>query len=228
MAESVGNQNYHGLFVQLTKRFSNGFQFNANYTVSRSRDDAPEENGPGATAQSDPSNRAVDRGNSDGDVTGVFNLSILARPSLRVASRFLDAVLNNNQLGVIVMADTGENFNITSADLNRDGVLGSDRPVGVPRNSGRLPAYLGVNARYSRFFRLGERLSSEFYAEATNVFNHKSVSSYNSTTLTASSVLNSQVNPLTGNLLGPLPDFRNLSVTFRESRQLQLGVRLHF
>ncbi|MEO7674331.1 MAG: hypothetical protein ABIU09_09680 [Pyrinomonadaceae bacterium] len=228
MAESVGNQNYHGLFVQLIKRFSSGFQLNANYTISRSRDDAPEENGPGAVTLSDPSNRAVDRGNSYGDVTSVFNMSVVARPAFSVTNRFLNALLNNNQIGLIVIADSGENFNISTGDLNRDGVFGSDRPVAVPRNSGRLPAYCGVDARYSRFFRLGEKYSFEFYAEATNVFNSKQVSFYDGTILTSNNINTSDVNPLTGELLGPLPDFRSRSITWRDSRQLQFGAKIHF
>lgn len=223
LAESVGNQNYHGLFVQLTKRLSNGFQFNTNYTLSRSRDDAPEENGPNPVALSDPSNRAVDSGNSYGNVTGVFNMSMVAHPTFMAANRFLNGLLNNNQIGLIVIADSGENFNITTVDLNGDGVLGPDRPVGVARNSGRLPAYLGVDARYSRFFRLSETLSFEFYAEAMNVFNSKQVSAYNNTFLPAS-----LVNPLTGELRGSLPEFGSQSANYRESRQLQLGARIHF
>ena len=214
--------------MQLTKRFSNGLKFNANYTLSRSRDDAPEENGPGSVTLSDPSNRAVDKGNSFGDVTGVFNMSIVARPAFSFANHFLDALMNNNQLGLIVIADSGENFNITTGDLNRDGVLGSDRPAGVRRNSGRLPAYCGVDARYTRFFRLSEKLSFEFYAEATNVFNSKQVSSYDATSLPSGNVLTSLVNPRTGELRGPLPDFRTLSTTWRDNRQMQIGAKIHF
>ena len=118
--------------------------------------------------------------------------------------------------------------NITPGDLNLDGVLGSDRPVGVPRNSGRLLAYFGVDARYSRFLRLSEKFSFEFYAEATNVFNSKQVSFYNDTFLSSNNINTSQVNPLTGELRRPLPDVRTLLPSWRESRQVQLGARIHF
>ena len=223
MTESVGNLNYHGLFLHLVKRFSRGFQFNASYTLSRARDDAPEEIGPGAITLSDPSNRSIDKGNAYGDIGSAFSMSIVARPKLSVANRFLNSVLNNNQLGMIVLADSGENFNITTIDLNRDGVLGPDRPVGIPRNSGRLPAFLGVDARYSRFFKLRENLSLEFYAEATNIFNMKQVSFYDGTSLPAT-----LINASTGELLGPLPDFGSRLGTWRESRQLQVGAKIHF
>lgn len=223
MTESVGNLNYHGLFLHLVKRFSLGFQFNASYTLSRARDDAPEEIGPGAITLSDPSNRAIDRGNAYGQIGSTFSTSIIARPKFSVANRFLNAVLNNNQIGIIVFADSGENFNITTIDLNRDGVLGPDRPVGIPRNSGRLPPFLGVDARYSRFARFRENLSLEFYAEATNIFNAKQVSFYDGTSLPAN-----LINTSTGELLGPLPDFGRNSATWRESRQVQFGAKIHF
>ena len=228
MAESAGSQNYHALFLQLSKRFSRGFQMTANYTLSRSRDDAPEENGPSPVDQSDPSNRAIDRGNSYGDVTSTLNLSMVAEPSFRAANRLLNAFLNNNQLGLIVLANSGENFNITTGDLNRDGVLGSDTPVGVPRNSGRLPAYLGVDARYSRFFGLREKFGFEFYAEATNVFNSKQVSFYDGTILPSNNAFTSLVNPLTGELRGRLPNFRGMAANRRDSRQVQLGAKIYF
>ncbi len=228
IAESAGNLNYHAVFIQVTKRFSSGVQFAVNYTRSHARDDAPEENGPGSLTQSDPSNRALDRGSSSGDVPSTFSMSLVARPSFKFANRLLNTLLNNNQISLIALADSGENFNITTVDLNRDGVTGPDRPVGVPRNSGRLPAFLGVDARYSRFLKLNEKMSIEIYAEGTNILNAKYVSSYNGTILTANNTATSQVNPRTGELLRPLPDFRHLSPTWRDSRQIQLGASIHF
>ncbi|MGI8410030.1 MAG: carboxypeptidase regulatory-like domain-containing protein [Pyrinomonadaceae bacterium] len=223
MSESAGNLNYHAMFLQLTKRFSNGFQLGASYTLSRARDDAPEENGPGAISLSDPSNRAADSGAAYGDVTSVFTTSLVARPKFSFANRFLDRLLNDNQIGLIVLADSGETFNITTIDLNRDGVLGPDRPAGIPRNSGRMPPFVGVDARYSRFFNLNEKLSFEFYAEAANVFNIKQVSGYAGTSLPSF-----LINTATGELRVPLPDFKNVPASWHRSREIQFGAKLHF
>jgi hypothetical protein len=231
LAESVGNQNYHGVFIQFMKRLSGGVQLNANYTLSRSRDDAPEENGPASLTLSDPSNRESDSGRSRGDVTHVFNMSMVARPSVRIENRFWNSVVNDNQLSMIVLADSGETFNITTGDLNLDGITGAtgpDRPVGMRRNAGRLPAFLNVDARYSRFLTFSEKRSLEFYVEATNVFNHKQVDQYNSTSLASNNLFTSPVNPLTGELRSPLPDRSAMSPTWRDSRQVQLGLRIHF
>jgi TonB dependent receptor. len=226
MAESVGNQNYQGLFLQWTQRFSHGLQVNANYTFSRSRDDAPEENGPGALTSSDPSNRATDRGASRGDIANVLNLSLVLRPQFHFENAFRNTMLNHNQIGVIMIADSGEAFNITTGDLNLDGVTGPagpDRPVGIPRNSGRLPAYVGVDTRYSRYFGLGEKWSLEFYIEATNLFNKKQVDRYDGANLPLS-----LVDLATGILRVHLPDRSTLLPAWRDSRQVQLGIKFHF
>jgi hypothetical protein len=59
--ESGGNSNYNALTFQLNKRFSQGYQFSLNYTLSRVKDNAPERNlqGVGAVSQTDPSNRTL-------------------------------------------------------------------------------------------------------------------------------------------------------------------------
>ncbi len=70
-AESVGTSSYDALTFQLTKRFSKGYQFSINYTLSNAEDDAPEQNlvatQVGNLVISDPTNRKVDRGPSLAD-----------------------------------------------------------------------------------------------------------------------------------------------------------------
>jgi Carboxypeptidase regulatory-like domain len=232
LAESVGNLSYHGFFVQLTKRFSKGIQASASYTVSSARDDAPEENVPRSTTQSDPSNRALDRGISWGDVRQVVRATVVANLRFNFANNVINRILNNNQLALIGFADSGENFNVTANfDLNRDGVSGNtgpDRPVGIERNSFRIPAFFNLEARYSRFFRLKNETFVEAYVEATNVFNAKYVASYRGTQLPAANLFTSIVNPLTGELRGPVPAFTDAQANWRESRQVQLGLKFHF
>jgi hypothetical protein len=131
-------------------------------------------------------------------------------------------LLDNNQVGIIAAANSGERFNIVSAqDLNRDGISTSDRPVGINRNSGTTPPQFNVDFRYSRFINITERFRLEAFAEFQNLFNTNSIVAFNNVTVTT--------NPLTGELIGPLPDFksRNQS-TAQESRQLQLGIKFVF
>ena len=49
---------------------------------------------------------------------------------------------NNNQVGVVVQANSGLPYNIRSnRDLNLDGITDADRLNGVARNSGTLGTF---------------------------------------------------------------------------------------
>lgn len=231
MVEAGGNSDYNAATFQLTKRLSKGYQFSLNYTISRSEDDAPEQNLVAASTLTlqDPSNRGFDFGRSLADQTHTFVLSFVGRPQFNFESKAWNYILNNNQIGVIATANNGETFNITTnVDLNRDGVLGSDRPVGFERNSGRTPNQINVDLRYSRFINFTERFRLEVIAEFVNLFNQNSVFQFNNTVLSANNANTSLVDPQTGNLRGSLPDFRTLGVTSLDSRQFQLGFKFIF
>jgi hypothetical protein len=224
MVESVGVSDYTAGTLTLTKRFSQGYQFSANYTLSHSIDDAPEQNLVAATSYSlsDPSNRERDRGNSFADQRHTFVLSFVGRPTFAIENRFLRTLVNDNQFGFIVTANDGETFDITSnLDLNNDGSTGSDRPLFIGRNTGRTPNQFNVDMRYSRFIRFTERFGAEIFGEFVNLFNHKSIFSI-------SGVVTTNAN---GELLAPLPDFINRSnanPTALDSRQFQMGFKFTF
>jgi hypothetical protein len=225
MVESAGVSEYNALTLQLTKRFSRGLQFSANYTLSKAEDDAPEQNMSGniqGLVLSDPTNRRLDKGPSFADQRHTFVMSLVARPQIRFADKTLRYLFNHNQVGLVATANSGETFNIISnLDLNGDGVLTSDRPVGIKRNSGNTPPQFNVDLRYSRFVTLTERYQLEVFAEFQNVFNINSIVGYGNVTVAT--------NPTTGELVGPLPDFkaRNQSVS-QDSRQFQLGFKFIF
>jgi hypothetical protein len=226
MAESGGVSAYDALTLQLTKRYSAGLQFSANYTLSKATDDAPEQNLTTGIFQglvvSDPSNRGRDKGRSFADQRHTFAMSLVAQPLFNATNRRLAYLLNNNQFAFIATANSGETFNILAGlDINADGISTSDRPVGIPRNSGTTPPQFNVDLRYSRFFDLTERYRLEVLTEFQNLFNINSIVGYNNVTVAT--------DPLTGRVIGQLPDFRarNQS-TAQESRQFQLGVRFLF
>jgi hypothetical protein len=231
MVEGAGSSDYNAATFQLTRRLSKGYQFSVNYTLSRSEDDAPEQNLVAASslAASDPSNRRRDFGRSLADQTHTFVVSFVGRPKLNLENKVLRHLLNDNQFGAIVTANNGETFNITTnVDLNRDGVLGPDRPVGFARNSGRTPRQVNVDFRWSRFVNFTERFRLEVFSEFINLFNTNSVFQFNNTVLAGNNATTSLVDPLTGNVRGALPNFRNLGVTSLDSRQFQLGFKFIF
>ena len=224
VAESVGNSNYNALTLQLNKRFSKGYQFSANYTLSKSEDDAPEQNlvatQVGNLVAQDPTNRQRDFGPSLADQRHTFVLSFVGRPQFNFENKTLRYLINNNQVGIIATANSGERFNIISTiDVNGDGFLGSDNPVGIGRNSGTTPKQVNVDLRYSRFIDFTERYKLEIFGEFVNVFNINSVFQINNLTATTDAL---------GNVTGGLPTAQTRPVTSLDSRQFQLGFKFLF
>ncbi|MBX7055364.1 MAG: TonB-dependent receptor [Pyrinomonadaceae bacterium] len=228
MAESVGNSNYNALTLQLNKRFSKGYQFSANYTLSKSEDDAPEQNlvatQVGNLVVQDPSNRKRDFGPSLADQRHTFVMSFVGRPQFKFENKALRYLVNNNQFGIIATANSGERFNVIAAtDINLDGFSGSDNPVGIGRNSGTTPKQFNVDLRYSRFFNITERFKFEAFGEFLNLFNINSIFQLNSLTVTTDAA---------GNPTGPIPTtaLRKATnqVTSLDSRQFQIGFKFMF
>ena len=116
MAESVANSTYNALTFQLAKRFSKGYQFSANYTLSKAEDDAPEQNmvatQAGNLVVQDPTNRARGRGPSLADQRHTFNMSFVGRPQFNFENKALNYLVNNNQLGIILTANSGERYDV--------------------------------------------------------------------------------------------------------------------
>jgi hypothetical protein len=225
IAESAGVSEYNALTLQLTKRFSRGLQFSLNYTLSKATDDAPEQNlSTGALFQNlmltDPYNRRLDKGNSFADQRHTFVMSLVARPKFNFENKPLRRLFNNNQVGIIATANSGETFNIvSSSDINGDGTV-SDRPVGIKRNSGTTPPQFNADLRYSRFFNFTERYKLEVFGEFQNLFNINSIVGFNNVTVTTDA---------NGELIGGLPDFRARNqATSQDSRQFQLGFKFIF
>lgn len=226
MAESVGNSTYNALTLQLNKRFSKGYQFSANYTLSKSTDDAPEQNlvatQSGSLVVQDPTNRERDFGPSLADQRHTFVMSFVGRPQFNFENKTLRYLVNNNQFGIIATANSGERFNMVAAtDINHDGFSGSDNPVGITRNSGKTPKQFNVDMRYSRFFNFGERYKVEAFGEFLNLFNINSVYQINSLTVTTDAAGNVAANQV-------LPTPKTRAVSSLDSRQFQIGFKFIF
>ena len=132
-------------------------------------------------------------------------MSFVGRPQFNFESKILHYIVNNNQLGIIATANSGERFNIVSnLDLNSDGVFGagvtnSDRPIRIKRNSGKTPPQNNVDLRYSRFIKFTDRYKLEVFGEFQNLFNINSIVGFNKVTVTTNT---------NGELVGGLPDFK--------------------
>ena len=155
---------------------SHGYQFQASYTLAKGEDNAPLDRSTYIVAGlRRPPLGSVEPGPRQGrHASSTRPTPSCSARSSSPASRadgFWAALANNNQLGVIVQANSGLPFNIRSnQDLNQDGVL-NDRPLDIERNSGRLGSVVNVDARYVRFINLSGRVRAELFAEAKNLFN---------------------------------------------------------
>ncbi len=230
---STGRSNYNALTFSWTKRLSRGWQANAFYTLARAREDAVlggryVVGSSDRAGLSDPSNQALDYGPTAWDVRHTFALSAVVAPEVS-GDGLGPAILRNNQVGVILQANSGLPYNIRSnRDLNNDTIT-ADRPVGIGRNSRSLPAFVSMDLRYSRFVPLSDSMRLEAFLEAKNLFNRADVRSVNSVVPTDAM----------GNPLAPIPgsvcavgasataDCFGVTNVFQQ-RQLQAGFKFTF
>ena len=218
MVSAIGSSNYHGLGLNMNKRFGRGshallrgLQFNVAYTWSHALDDAPESGiSGGSELPQDSFDRDADYGNAISDVRHVFNASAVFRP------RSSNPLLDNNQISMILFARSGNAFDVRAGtDLNRDSV-NNDRPPFVGRNAHKGPESVQLDMRYARFLRFGGRYKGQVLIEAANLLNRANPSS-----------ANNAVNRTYGTGTEPVASFGEV-ISFREMRRVQLGVRFDF
>lgn len=184
--ESVGQSNYNGFNVMVTKRYAKQFEFMGSYTWSHALDNAPEQNNidSGANFLSDWTNRRRDYGNSLTDRRHVFNGNAVWSPRANGSNKTWNYFVSHDTFAFLANAQTGENFNLASNRiLNGDASTPAafQRPLYVGRNTLKAPKTFEVNLRYSRTFPIKERFGAEFFMESTNIFNRTNVTGLNDT-----------------------------------------------
>ena len=232
VVQSIGESTYHGMTLQLSKRYSGGAQFSLNYTLGKGEDTAPLGGNAlavqGDARRSDPVDLERDRGPNQLDIRHTFNASIVAISSVERFSPVINKILSDNQVGVLMQLNSGQPDELAgNRDLNRDG-QGGDRPLFVTRNAMYVPARYNVDLRYSRFFQLGGNRRFELQAEFKNVFNTEQISSVNNTV-----EVDTEGRPLVD---GVVVDSSTLSRSgsdydptgWREQRKFQLGFKVFF
>ena len=227
--QSIGEGHYNALSVSLSRRLSRGTTFNLSYTLAKGEDNAPlSQHFPGTSGmgvvsdqfRTDPTNLDRDTGPNLLDIRHNFNGSIVFNPSVSTDNALLGAILNDNQLGILMQFNSGLPFNVTSnRDLNNDG-FGGDRPIGVARNSMYLPHRYNVDMRYSRFIPIRGSIRGEIIGEFKNIFN----------TVQTSGVTSAIAVDALGSPLAPIPTDPELFPPNGgyEQREFQLGFRVRF
>lgn len=227
LVQSIGDSTYKALTLQLTKRYARGLQFDITYALGKGEDNAPLTGTlsvQGDEGRSDPTNLDRDKGPNIMDTRHTFAGSIVASPSVESSNALVRALLNNNQIGLLLQLNSGLPQNIRSnRDLNGDSVL-ADRPNGVPRNAVYLPARYNADMRYSRFIPISGARRAEILAEFKNLFNNPQTSAFNNLRVIATDTR--------GTPLATIPssgsDFPTAGRSGYEARQFQIGFKFHF
>ena len=191
LVDSGADSKYHGVFVQMSKRFSRNYTLQASYTASKVTDTAPEatavlpaNGGDDVKIAQNPLQPNLDKGPGDADTRHRFVASaswdIDYGNQLHGAARY---VLGYWQLSTIIQAQSGRVYSTrVNTDINNDGNFNSDRTPGATRNSLRLPAFATADLRLSKEIPLGtERVRARFLAEAFNFTNRTNVTGRNAT-----------------------------------------------
>jgi hypothetical protein len=206
---AAGGSTYNGLDITLQKRFSQGLQFRANYTLSKAIDNASDF--VQAQQPNDPYTPGAERSLSYEDqrhrftFTGIWELP------------FRNMVAGGWTLSALATVHSGIPYNVVvGSDVNGDQNSSSDRPLigGVPigRNTYIGPGSATVNVRISRVFPYRERFRIQILGEAFNLMNHVNFTFVNTTW---------------GAALTPRSTFGQY-LAAADPRQIQLGLRLRF
>lgn len=232
--QAIGESNYKAMMLQFTRRMYRGVQWDLAYTLGKSEDNAPITSVlsvQGDTGgRSNPASLDTDLGPHILDQRHTFVGSIVAQPQVD-AGGVAGLILNHNLFGVAMQFASGIPVTLRSTgELNND-AIGSDRPVGVTRNSYRLPGRYNVDLRYSRVFPLAGTTQLEFVTEFKNIFNTVQWSGATSTVRT--DALGNPIDAAGAPLTLPTPGAVENGAIFRpnggyEQRQVQFGFRVTF
>ena len=225
--QSIGDSTYKAMTLSLTKRWSHNYQFDLTYTFGKGEDNAPLTGTlsvQGDDPRSDPSNLERDRGPNLLDLRHNFAGTIVARSSFTRGNRIVNAILSDNQVGVLMQFNSGLPTSIRgNRDLNLDG-NNNDRPLNVGRNSVYLPTRYNTDLRFSRFIPISGSRRAEIIGEWKNIFNTKQVAGVNRT-FTLDAAGNPTVAlPTTGDEFVE----RGLVTDGYEQRAFQLGFKFYF
>ena len=179
---------YHGLAIQMTKRFSANFQVLASYTWGKTVDDNPTA-GPIAVPSSDGGllsdslDPGLDRGLGDFDQSHRFVASgIWELNYTRAWANPARKVLGGWELSGVFVAGSGFPYSgVLNFDLNNDGNASTDRLPGLGRNTFRSPSTSALDLRLTRSFQIARQAKLQARCDAFNLFNRANISEVRNT-----------------------------------------------
>lgn len=234
--ESTAKSLYQGLGFSLNRRFSKHWQFDASYTLSKAKDDKPDQTS--VVVGADDSKVAQDQFDLSGEY-GTSDLDMRHRfvagwvydtgKFTAVENKFARYLLSDYVLTGIFQANSGVAYSaVVTGDPNGDQNTSNDRAPDTVRNQFHTPAAYIFDLRAGRGFRIGERAKITAFAEGFNLFNSSNVIAVNNTKYTFSAAgLKRTTNFQTPRLFySGSPGFSLNNSSY--NREFQLGIRLDF
>jgi hypothetical protein len=187
---------YNAMVLTVRKRMSHGFEFLANYTLSKAIDGGQVAGNSGTFFGTDPPvdpyNRKAETGISDLNQTHRFVGSAVYMPRFKAQNKAMNQVVNGFNFSTIVTMTSGQPIEewinsyptgaaagidggLTGGLVTNSGGLTGGRAPFIPRNSINLPNIYNVDFRIAREFQIVERLRLMLVGEAFNLFNHTNV-----------------------------------------------------
>jgi hypothetical protein len=182
--ESTAKSFYQGLTLELNRRFANRLQFSMSYTLSKAKDDKPDQTSvvPGGGDDAKIAENQFDLSNeyerSDLDVRHRFIFSpVYETGTFRYSdNKIVRALLSDYLVTGIFTAQSGIAYSaLVTGDPNGDGITSTDRVPGTRRNEFSTPAIYQLDMRVGRIIRFGERYRLSLFAEGFNIFNRSNV-----------------------------------------------------
>ena len=245
--ESSAKSFYQGLTFELNRRLANRWQFNTSYTLSKAKDDKPDQTsvvpggGDDAKIAENQFDLSGEYGRSDLDVRHRFIFSPVYETGTFKWSenKIARAILSDYVFTGIFTAQSGFAYSaVVTGDANNDGITSNDRVPGTVRNQFSTPAFWQLDLRVGRTIRFGERYRLTLLAEGFNIFNRSNVQAVNNSVYTFSGAGTVSGTPLPIRLSLPAANFGtprtfisgSPSFTFNSSynREFQLGIRFDF
>jgi hypothetical protein len=229
---------YHSMVLQANRRFSNGLQFIASYTLSKAMDD--NQRSQTFTTGNVPYNVfdfSQERSRSNFDRRNKFVASAVYAPRVKLGSKLATTLADGWSIAPVFQYYTGQpydsivNGTMPGSVPGGGGINGSGGASRFPlteRNAFTMPSVWNVDLRLSRRFYFKERMSIEILGEAFNIFNRTQFTGVNTGLYSIS-------NPTIGGVPTPTLTFVNNFGTISEAggtlyreRQIQLGARFQF
>jgi hypothetical protein len=249
--ESIGSSIYHGLTGSFTKRFNHGFQFQVNYTWSKSIDNVIDF----ASFQNwfRPSDLAAFRAISVFDIPhSLVANGVYTTPFKTGTGNFLNTMLADISIAPILNWHAGLPFSVRTPSLANvvnpiSGTLqtGQDQnyamPFGSTRDANRGPAFASTDLtiRKSIYLNRERRLHLDVFATGINIFNRINFTKVSDVfdnglpLATTGKFFNPLAGPFTGlhGVKPTSPGMINEPLSFSAAdtpRQLQFGLKLAF